>query len=96
MPTSNRGPVDQSAAETIALQGLAFLAEDQARIGRFLAATGFEAGELRARAGTLELNLAVLEHLAGDESLLLVFAASCGVAPESIAPAIARLQALRP
>jgi hypothetical protein len=34
----------------------------------------------------------VLEHLAGDESLLLVFAASANVAPETLAPALALLQ----
>jgi hypothetical protein len=39
---------------------------------------------------------AVLEHLAGDESLLLVFSASRQVAAESIGPAIALLQAPGP
>ena len=42
------------------------------------------AGRVRARAGTPEPLLAVLEHLAGDESLLLVFAPAARVAPESI------------
>jgi hypothetical protein len=36
--------------------------------------------------------LAVLEHLAQDESLLLVFAASCAVAPASIGLAISLLR----
>jgi Protein of unknown function (DUF3572) len=96
MSTSRRAPMHQDAAEAVALQGLAFLAEDDARMERFLAGTGLDAGGLRARVGTAELNLAVLEHLAGDESLLLVFAATNGIAPESLAPAIAVLQALRP
>jgi hypothetical protein len=89
---SNRRLLDRETAETIALQGLAFLAEEPGRLARFLALTGIEAGELRARAGTPELLAAVLEHLAGDESLLLVFAAGRGVRPESIAPALALLQ----
>jgi uncharacterized protein DUF3572 len=85
--------VDREAAETVAAQALAFLAEAPARLHRFLLASGLEPGDLRARAGTPEVLLAVLEHLAGDESLLLVFAASRQVAPERVGQAIARLQA---
>ena len=82
----------REAAEAIALQGLTFLAEDPARMLRFLKLTGLEPGDVRARAGTPELLLAVLEHLGADESLLLVFASSRGVAPESIARAVALLE----
>jgi hypothetical protein len=89
-------PRDRESAEAIALQGLTFLAEDAARMLRFLKLTGLELGEVRARAGTPELSLAVLEHLAGDESLLLVFAASRAVAPESVGRAIALLEGARP
>ena len=91
-----QAPATLEAAEAIALQGLAFLAEEPGRLQRFVAVTGLEPGELRARADTLELLSAVLEHLAGDESLLLVFAASRGIAPETVAPAIALLQARTP
>ena len=63
---------------------------------RFLKLTGLEPSEVRARAGTPELSLAVLEHLAGDESLLLVFAASRAIAPESVARAIALLEGPHP
>src|SRR5687767_10969035 len=78
---SKRQPIDRQAAEAIALQGLAFLAEEPARLRRFFSITGLGPGEVRARASTPELMLAVLEHLAGDESLLLVFAASYKIAP---------------
>jgi Protein of unknown function (DUF3572) len=84
-------PLDRESAETLALQGLAFLAEDAARMLHFLKLTGLEPGEVRARVGTPELSLAVLEHLARDESLLLVFAASRAVAPETVGRAIALL-----
>jgi hypothetical protein len=47
---------------------------------------------VRAQAGTADLSLAVLEHLAADESLLLVFSASHGVAPESVSRAISLLE----
>lgn len=92
-PTAKRGAMPRDEADAIALQGLAFLAEDEARMARFLAITGMDPAGLRDRVGTPELNRAVLEHLAGDESLLLVFAATSGVDPERIAPAIAALQA---
>jgi hypothetical protein len=81
------------AAQTMALQGLAFLAEQPDRLQRFASVTGLDLGELRARADAPDLLAAVLEHLAGDESLLLVFAASRGIAADAVAPAIARLQA---
>ena len=91
-----QAPATLEAAEAIALQGLAFLAEEPGRLQRFVAVTGLDPAELRARADTAELLSAVLEHLAGDESLLLVFAASRGIAPETIAPAIALLQGRTP
>jgi hypothetical protein len=79
-------------AEGIAAQGLAFLAEEPARLVRFLAETGLTPGQIREQAATPEFLAAVLEHLARDESLLLVFAASTSVAPETVAPALAVLQ----
>ena len=91
-----RQSMSREAAESIAVQGLAFLAEEPARMRQFFLVTGLDPGEVRARSGTPELLSAVLEHLAGDESLLLVFAASRKVAAESIGQAIALLQAPPP
>ena len=91
-PGKKSSPLDLESAEAIALQGLTFLAEDAARMQRFLKLTGLEPSEVRARAGTPDLSLAVLEHLAGDESLLLVFAASRAIAPESVGRAIVLLE----
>lgn len=71
-------------AQTIALQALAFLAEDPRRLTRFMSLTGLTAADLRAAAETLPVQLAVLEHLATDESLLLVFTSSNGCDPESV------------
>ncbi len=79
-------------AETIALQTLAFLAEDAQRLGNFLALTGLGPDELRAQAREPRLLAAVLDHLLRDESQLLVFAASYGVAPELIGQAHATLE----
>ncbi len=75
-------------AEIIGLKALAFLAEDETRLGRFLALTGLTGAELSAQAGKPETLWAVLDHLAGDESMLLVFAAAASLPPERIGEAI--------
>jgi len=79
-------------AEDIAAQGLAFLAEEPARLSRFLTETGLTPDQLREQVGAPEFLAAVLEHLVGDESLLLVFAANTSVAPETVTPALEVLQ----
>lgn len=84
------GPTAETAS-ALALSGLAFLAEDMPRLGRFLALTGIGPEHLREAASAPETQLAVLDHLLSDESLLLVFAASKGVSPETIVPARAEL-----
>jgi hypothetical protein len=83
--------IELDEAQSIALSALAFLAEDAARLGRFLALTGLGPEELRERAGAPQTLAAVLEHLLGDESLLLVFTTSKSVPPQSVAPAHALL-----
>ena len=84
--------LDREAAETLAARGLAFLAEDPQRFARFLALTGCALADVRNRAQAPELLAAVLEHLTEDESLLLVFAASNHLAPETIATALRALR----
>lgn len=78
-------------AETLALQGLAFIASDTQRLSRFLSLTGIDPGELKAWDGNRGLQGAILEYLLGDESLLLVFASEAGCDPQSIMPAHALL-----
>jgi hypothetical protein len=78
-------------AETIALKALAFLAGDEDRLERFMALTGLSPEAIRAGAGTAPFLAGVLDYLRGDESLLLVFAESAGVAPRDIATAAAAL-----
>jgi hypothetical protein len=91
-PTDRRPDMHQETAEAIALEGLAFLAEDRARLQRFIALTGLEPLALRRDIAEPALQCAVLEHLAADESLLLAFAANRSLAPESVARAIALLE----
>jgi hypothetical protein len=78
-------------AERVALAALAWLADDPARIGAFLAATGASAEELRGAAGRPEFLGFVLDHLLADEGALLAFAAASGMAPDRPARARAAL-----
>lgn len=78
-------------AETIALRAIAFLAEDLRRMGRFLALTGIEPDRLMAGAGAAQVQVAVLDHLLSDESLLMVFSGHVAIAPEAVASARAIL-----
>jgi hypothetical protein len=82
-----KNTLNREGAETLALTALGFLAEDASRLGRFLALTGIGPSELRSQAEAPQTLSAVLEHLLQDESLLLVFSASTGVKPESVAEA---------
>lgn len=59
---------------------------------RFLSATGLTPDQIREQVEQPGFLAAVLEHLVGDESLLLVFAANTSVAPETITPALEILQ----
>lgn len=94
LKSAQRGhSLDRELAETIAAQGLAFLTADPHHLQRFLALTGIAPGDLKRRIGTGEVLVAVLNFLAQDESLLLTFAASHRLAPETIGAALARLDA---
>jgi hypothetical protein len=76
-------PVDPPADE-VALRALAFLSLDEDRLSRFLALTGLAASDIGGLVAEPAFRLAVLDHLAGDESLLLAFAEAEGLAPEAI------------
>jgi hypothetical protein len=90
-----RAALPGNVAEAIAAQGLAFLAQEPARLTRFLSLTGLDVSDLRDQAGAPEFLAAVLEHLTSDESLLLVFAANASVAPETVTEALEVLQGPR-
>jgi len=88
---TGRGPLGLRAAKSLepaapelALRALAFLAQDEDRVSRFLTLTGLDAGDLRALLHNREFHLAVLDHLAGDEALLLDFAAAESLPPEAV------------
>ncbi len=81
----------QSQAEVFATEVLAWLAEDHARIGAFLAASGIGPGELRRAAGDPAFLLAVLDFLMSDEALLLACCQAIEVPPTQPATARAAL-----
>jgi hypothetical protein len=84
--------VHQVDAETLAAEGLAFLADDEGRLVRFMSESGMDPGTLSANAGSNDVLLAVIDHICNDESLLLVFAASRSVNPETVMQAAVLLQ----
>jgi hypothetical protein len=74
-------------AQQIAVEGLGFLAGDSQRLERFLTLSGLNPATLRAAAGAPGFLLAVLDHIAGEETLLIGFAAAAGHDPRDIARA---------
>ena len=82
------------AAETLAIQALAFLGEEPAHLGAFLAATGIGPDNLRAAAAEPGFLAGVLEFVMNDEALLMVFAERTRIRPTLIAAARHRLDPL--
>jgi hypothetical protein len=82
-----RMALTREEAEGLAVAVLGFLAEEPARLGRFLAVTGLEPEAIRRQADTSAFQCAVLEWLLADESLLLVFASEHDQRPERVAEA---------
>jgi hypothetical protein len=79
--------MSRAAAESLAVEGLSFLAADHTRIERFLTLSGLDPETLRAAAASPGFLGAVLDHLAGEEDLLLAFATNRGLDPGTIAAA---------
>ncbi len=61
---------------------LAWLAREPERLRRFCMATGYDEASLKEDLGGEALGLAVMEHVLGDESLLMQFCAETGTPPE--------------
>ena len=74
----------QDVAEHVAIQALSFIAAEPERLGGFLAATGIGPDRIRTAAREPGFLGGVLDYLAGNERLLLDFAAEAGLAPDLI------------
>ena len=81
---SSRNDKASEWAQTLAIEALGFLASDMERLEPFLSLTGIDISNLRRVAAQASFLVAVLDHLAGDESLLLAFAANGGHNPADI------------
>lgn len=71
-------------AEAVALEALGWLAADDELVGGFLGATGLDAGDLRAAAGSPEFLGAVLDFILADDATVVAFAAQAGLKPEQV------------
>ena len=78
---------NREAAESLAVQALGFLAEDDERLSGFLSLSGIDPAEVRAVAGQAGFLAGVLDHVMSDEALLVAFADQTGLAPTEIAKA---------
>jgi len=74
----------QDAAAELAIAALTFIAEEPERLGRFLALSGIGPESLRAAARDPDFLLGVLDHIVGDENLLLAFAGHGGIDPADV------------
>jgi hypothetical protein len=71
----------------LAIQALAFIAEEPDRLGAFLSVTGLAPEQIREAAREPGFLGGVLEHMLGDENLLVAFSQSAGIDPADIARA---------
>lgn len=83
--------LDKDAAEMLAIQAFAFIGEEPQRLAAFLHSSGLAIEQIRDAAREPGFLAGVLEHMLGDENLLVAFAASAGVDPAAIGQARAAL-----
>lgn len=82
-----KNAVPYGDAESLAINGLSFIAEDPDTLGRFLAETGLGPETLRSAAADPSFLCAVLEFFMADEERLLVFVERTRIRPTLIAAA---------
>ncbi len=83
--------VDAKQAETIALQGLAFLAKHEELLSQFVTQSGLSISELKKRAQDPELLGGVLDLILEDDKILLDFCNGASLSPETLMKARAAL-----
>ena len=84
---------ERGAAQALAIQALEFLAAEPERLGRFMAMSGIGPEALRNAAHEPNFLAGVLEHVTGDERLLIEFAQHVQLKPPSVMRAAAALGA---
>jgi hypothetical protein len=81
----------RESAERLAISALGFLAQDEERLGPFLSITGIGPDMIRKAAADPSFLAGVLDHVSGDEALLLAVAEHAGVRPQDVERAQAAL-----
>ncbi len=71
----------------LGVRALTFMAQDEDRLGGFIASTGIAIQSLRDAAREPDFLAGVLEHMLADETLLIAFAESAGIDPAEVARA---------
>jgi hypothetical protein len=74
--------MQQDVAEEIALKALGWIAGDDELLGIFLGATGASASDMRSRIADPDFLFSVLEFLTMDDSWIMGFCDSAGLAYE--------------
>jgi hypothetical protein len=82
-----RAKIDRNEAERIAVAALAFLAGDHGCLTRFLDVTGLAPARIRDAAGEPDFLAAVLDHLVGDDELIVGLAEDLRIRPEDVVEA---------
>jgi hypothetical protein len=77
----------REAAEMLAIQALAFIAEDEERLSAFVSVSGLAPDAIRDAAQEPGFLTGVIEHMLGDENLLIAFADRAGIDPAAVAQA---------
>lgn len=86
--TRNSETID---AESLAIEGLGFIAADPELLPRFLALTGIEAPSIRRAARELGFLAGVLDFIISHEPTLIRFAKAAGTTPDRVAAAMRTL-----
>jgi Protein of unknown function (DUF3572) len=82
---------ERALAESVAASALGFIASDEERLGRFVAVTGVDPGEIRTAARSPGFLAGVLQHVMDDDRLAAAFAEHADLTPERLMRAAAAL-----
>jgi len=72
------------AAEALAYRALAFIAADQSYLSDFLSRSGVTTDQLPQLLESRDFLVGILDHLLGDESVLLAFCGNASIDPSEI------------
>ncbi len=92
---AKRPAITRETAESLAIEALSFLAAEPARLGRFLALSGIGPDQLRSASREPGFLAGILDHIAADEPLLLLFAGHVQCDPLEVLGAQALLSGRR-